>query len=153
MERVYISKIEAFGETWKLTASDTGMLSFYPYNEAIIPRENEITRWAARELQEYLVHIRTEFSVPLDLRATPFQMRVWQALRQVPYGSTKTYGQIAADIGSPKAVRAVGQAIGRNPCLILVPCHRIIGKSGALTGFSAGMERKKRLLDLEGIPY
>jgi len=80
-------------------------------------------------------------------------MRVWQALRQVPYGSIKTYGQIAADIGSPKAVRAVGQAIGRNPCLILVPCHRIIGKSGALTGFSAGMERKKRLLDLEGIPY
>ena len=153
MERVYISIIEVFGETWKLTASDTGILSVYPSNEAIIPCENEISRWAARELQEYLVHIRTEFSVPLDLRGTTFQMRVWQALRQVPYGSIKTYGQIAADIGSPKAVRAVGQAIGRNPCLILVPCHRIIGKSGALTGFSAGMERKKRLLDLEGIPY
>lgn len=153
MERVYISKIKVFGDTWKITASDRGIVSVYPSDTDFIPFENAITEQAVKELKEYLVHIRTTFSVPLDLRGTPFQKQVWEALQNVPYGKTKTYGQIAEAIGSPKAVRAVGQTIGRNPCLVLIPCHRIIGKSGDLTGFSAGMDLKKQLLDLEGIPY
>lgn len=153
MERVYISKIKVFGDTWKITASDRGIVSVYLSDTDFIPFENAITEQAVKELKEYLVHIRTTFSVPLDLCGTPFQKQVWEALQNVPYGKIKTYGQIAEAIGSPKAVRAVGQAIGRNPCLVLIPCHRIIGKSGDLTGFSAGMDLKKQLLDLEGIPY
>nr|WP_273702385.1 methylated-DNA--[protein]-cysteine S-methyltransferase [Tepidanaerobacter syntrophicus] len=87
----------------------------------------------------------------MDLKGTDFQISVWEALLNIPYGTTKTYSQVAAEIGRPKATRAVGGAIGANPVSIVVPCHRVIGKDGSLTGFGGGLEIKKKLLKLEGI--
>ena len=150
METIYVSKFELEGERWKITGTEKGISGIYPVAEDFSVRENEITRKAARQLQEYFFHGRTSFSIPLDLHGTPFRTRVWEALRSIPYGETVSYSRIAAEIGNPKAVRAVGQAIGKNPCLIVVPCHRVVGKDGSLTGFSAGMDLKKRLLALEG---
>ena len=89
--------------------------------------------------------------VALDLHGTPFQLAVWRALQALPRGATATYGQIAAGVGSPAAVRAAGAAIGRNPVSILVPCHRVLGKGGALTGYAGGLHRKQALLQSEGI--
>ena len=132
--------------------TEQGITGIYPANTNITENENSVTAWAARELREYLVHIRTEFSFPLSLRGTPFQLDVWNALRQIPYGHTVSYSEIAQAIGRPTAVRAVAQAIGKNPCLIAVPCHRVLGKDGSLTGFSAGLPWKKYLLSLEGKP-
>ncbi len=90
------------------------------------------------------------FRVPLDLQGTAFQRAVWQALLEVPPGRTSTYGAIARQVGAPQAARAAGAAIGRNPVAIIVPCHRIIGSNGSLTGFASGLPRKERLLQLEG---
>jgi len=90
-------------------------------------------------------------AVPLDLHGTPFQQAVWQALLEVPAGRTSTYGAVAAHIGRPRAVRAVGVAVGRNPVSILVPCHRIVGSTGALTGYDGGLDIKRALLRLEGV--
>ncbi|OBZ18286.1 cysteine methyltransferase [Bacillus sp. FJAT-27264] len=101
------------------------------------------------ELKEYLNGERQNFISPADLIGTPFQLDVWRALREIPYGSTWSYSDIAERIGRPSAVRAVGTAIGANPVLITVPCHRVIGKNGSLTGFRGGLEMKKRLLELE----
>lgn len=102
-----------------------------------------------RELDEYFSGVRRAFSVPLAPVGTPFQRRVWTALRTVRYGTTTSYGVIATQIGSPAAVRAVGAANGANPIPIVVPCHRIIGANGSLTGFGGGLDRKRFLLDLE----
>lgn len=104
---------------------------------------------AAQELGEYFAGERTVFTVPLDLRGTEFQRRVWHALLDIPYGETRTYQQIAASVGTPSASRAVGAANGRNPVSILVPCHRVIGSSGKLTGFAGGLQAKASLLALE----
>lgn len=102
------------------------------------------------EFKEYLRGERKHFTLPFDFRGTPFQMEVWNALCQIPYGQTKSYSDIAASIQKPKAVRAIGSAIGANPILITVPCHRVIGKNGTLTGYRGGLEMKKQLLQLEG---
>jgi methylated-DNA-[protein]-cysteine S-methyltransferase len=88
--------------------------------------------------------------VPLDMRGTPFQRQVWEALLDIPFGEIRTYGQLAIQLGNPKATRAVGAANGRNPIAILVPCHRVIGYSGKLTGFAGGLDAKAHLLRLEG---
>lgn len=101
------------------------------------------------ELEEYFEGRRKEFQIPLHLVGTPFQIRVWQALLQIPYGTTITYAQQARMIGKPVAVRAVAAANGRNRLPILVPCHRVIGADGSLTGYSGGIERKAELLRLE----
>ncbi|RSK25171.1 methylated-DNA--[protein]-cysteine S-methyltransferase [Bhargavaea beijingensis] len=101
------------------------------------------------QLGEYLDGNRTGFDLPADLGGTPFQQKVWQALREIPCGETVTYSDIAERIGRPSAVRAVAAAIGANPVLMLVPCHRVIGKNGKLTGFRGGLEMKERLLALE----
>ena len=101
------------------------------------------------ELTEYFCGERREFSVPLDLHGTVFQQSVWGALRTVPYGQVASYGEIAAAIANPKAVRAVGLANGSNPVSIIVPCHRVIGANGKLTGYGGGLERKRYLLNLE----
>lgn len=101
------------------------------------------------ELQEYLNGNRRNFELQLDLYGTPFQQQVWQALQQIPFGQTVTYSDIAKSIEKPKAVRAVGTAIGANPIFIIVPCHRVIGKDGALTGFRGGLDMKERLLLFE----
>ena len=101
------------------------------------------------QLDAYFAGTLTEFDVDLDVAGTPFQRRVWTALQAIPYGETRTYGQIADQIGSPGASRAVGLANGRNPVSIIVPCHRVIGSNGGLTGYGGGLDRKKTLLALE----
>ncbi len=103
------------------------------------------------QLREYFLGKRTEFDLPIAPAGTEFQKTVWSALRAIPYGTTKTYGEIAADIGKPSASRAVGAACGKNPLLLLTPCHRVVGKDGSLTGFSAegGVQTKEALLALE----
>ena len=106
--------------------------------------------WAAEELSAYFAGQLRQFSVPLSLRGTDFERSVWEALRQIPFGEIRSYGQIAERIGNEKASRAVGGACSRNPVLIIVPCHRVVAASGALTGFAAGMEMKRRLLLHEG---
>ena len=153
MEKVYISIVETEHGRLKITANDCAVLGIMPVKEEIFQNENEISSDAAKQIGEYFVNIRKELDFPVELRGTPFQLEVWNLLRQIPYGHTMTYGQVANHLGRPKAVRAVGQAVGRNPCLIVIPCHRVLGKNGKLTGFSAGIEWKKRLLSLENIPF
>jgi methylated-DNA-[protein]-cysteine S-methyltransferase len=101
------------------------------------------------QLREYFAGRRTAFELPLDVEGTDFQRKVWNALRTIPFGETRSYGQIARQIGSPDAVRAVGAANGRNPVSIVTPCHRVIGSTGKLTGFGGGLDAKARLLALE----
>jgi methylated-DNA-[protein]-cysteine S-methyltransferase len=104
---------------------------------------------ARQQLGEYFAGRRVRFDLPLAPQGTPFQQAVWRALLAVPFGATSTYGKIAEAIGKPSAVRAVGAAVGANPLGIVVPCHRIIGRDGSLTGYAGGLERKSRLLALE----
>ena len=106
---------------------------------------------AVRQLNEYFAREREVFSIPLRPAGTPFQLRVWKALEEIPYGHTRTYLDIARALGVPAAVRAVGAANGRNPLPIFVPCHRVIGTSGSLTGYGGGLEVKLELLRLEGV--
>lgn len=105
---------------------------------------------AEEELREYFDRQRTRFAIPLAMEGTEFQKSVWERLCAIPFGETRTYGQIAEEIGNPKSVRAVGLANGRNPISIVVPCHRVIGSDGSLTGYGGGLERKRFLLELEG---
>lgn len=116
--------------------------------------EDPAQRWiaaASNELQHYWAgECPTRFRVPLDLHGTPFQVAVWKALLEVPPGRTSTYGAIARRVGAPQGARAAGAAIGRNPVAIIVPCHRIVGSDGSLTGFASGLPRKERLLQHEG---
>lgn len=105
---------------------------------------------AKRQLKEYFAGTRNHFELELDFTGTDFQKQVWQALLTIPFGETRSYSDIARQIGNPKAVRAVGAANGRNPISIIAPCHRVIGASGELTGFAGGLEAKQYLLALEG---
>lgn len=102
------------------------------------------------QLHEYFAGRRRGFDIKLHLQGTPFQMEVWSALREISFGATLSYAELACRIGSSKAARAVGAAVGRNPISIIVPCHRVIGSTGALTGYAGGLERKRALLELEG---
>ncbi|WP_370415748.1 methylated-DNA--[protein]-cysteine S-methyltransferase [Streptomyces fradiae] len=104
---------------------------------------------AMRQLDAYFAGELTEFDLPLHLVGTPFQLRVWEQLRLIPYGETRTYGELADALGSPGASRAVGLANGKNPVTIIVPCHRVIGSGGSLTGYGGGLARKQRLLAFE----
>ena len=113
--------------------------------------ETPLTAQAAAELDEYFGRRRNTFTVPLSPHGTQFQLAVWKALRDIPYGQTRTYGEIAGLVGRPRAARAVGMANHDNPLLIFTPCHRVVGKDGALTGFACGLEVKRRLLELEGV--
>lgn len=106
---------------------------------------------AEAQLREYFAGARRTFDLPLAPHGTAFQQRVWTALRAIPYGETRTYGELAAAIDSPNASRAVGMANHRNPIPIIIPCHRVIGANGTLTGYAGGLEIKRRLLALEGI--
>ncbi len=108
-----------------------------------------LTDEAARQLREYFAGTRRNFDFAWELRGTPFQKAVWQALRQIPYGQTRTYRQIAEAVGNPKATRAVGMANHRNPLMIVVPCHRVVGADGSLTGYAGGLAMKQALLELE----
>lgn len=104
---------------------------------------------AVEQLEAYFAGELTDFDIELDLRGTDFQQRVWKALLTIPYGETRSYGEIAGQIGAPGAARAVGLANGHNPIAIIVPCHRVIGASGKLTGYGGGLDRKQTLLGLE----
>jgi methylated-DNA-[protein]-cysteine S-methyltransferase len=108
-----------------------------------------VLREAGRQLDEYFAGKRASFDLALAPGGTSFQQRVWRAIAQVPAGETTSYGEIAKRLGCPKAVRAVGAAIGRNPLIVVVPCHRILGSGGALTGYAGGLDRKRALLKLE----
>ena len=112
-------------------------------------RPSEVTDWAARELHEYLEGERRAFTFPYRLVGTPFRLQVWKELEKVPYGETTTYKRLAEAIGRPGAYHAVGGAVGANPLGIVVPCHRVIGTNGSLTGYAWGLPMKEALLELE----
>lgn len=120
----------------------------FGHEQAVVSDEHN--RPVVEQLQEYLDGRRREFELPLDLRGTSFQRRVWGELLRIPYGGLCSYQDVAAAIGSPRACRAVGGAVGKNPLPIIVPCHRVIGKDGSLTGFGSGLDTKRFLLRLEG---
>lgn len=117
--------------------------------EAVPDDEDPILMQAGQQLEEYFTKKRKVFDVPLDLKGTEFQLSVWHALLDIPYGTTKTYGALARKLGDIKAVRAVGGALNKNPVAIIVPCHRVVGASGKLVGFAGGLENKSILLDIE----
>jgi methylated-DNA-[protein]-cysteine S-methyltransferase len=142
----------------KLVASDKGLVAILWQNDSNrrvrlsdlrANDQHPILLEAQRQLTEYFAGRRKTFSVALDMRGTPFQKNVWEALLAIPFGETRSYGQLARQLGNPRATRAVGAANGRNPISIIVPCHRVIGSTGKLTGFAGGLETKAHLLNLE----
>ncbi len=148
----------AIGEV-TLMARDGALSAVYLPGEPVPPAppgRAEPLPLAAEQLTAWLAGERRDFDLPLHDGGTAFERRVWQELAAIPYGRTVTYGELAARIGRPEAPRAVGAAVGRNPLPVVVPCHRVVGAGGRLTGFRAGLEHKRRLLDLEagalGIP-
>ena len=108
---------------------------------------------AKKQLEEYFLGQRKVFNLPIGLGGTDFQRKVWLAVGKIPFGQTTTYAKLAEQLGNPSAIRAVGTAIGANPLLIILPCHRIIGSNGSLTGYAGGLDKKKALLELEGHPF
>jgi methylated-DNA-[protein]-cysteine S-methyltransferase len=120
-----------------------------PPEETFGPRAERPFAAAEEELEAYFAGELKEFTLPLRLHGTPFQRSVWDRLRKIPYGQTRTYGELADALGNPTASRAVGLANGRNPVGIIVPCHRVVGANGSLTGYGGGLDRKQRLLDFE----
>src|SRR6185503_5643684 len=135
----------------KLVATDRGLAAILWENDRpnrvridppVESREHPVLLETERQLNEYFAGKRKRFSLKFDFTGTEFQKKVWQALVTIPFGETRSYGQIARQIGRPKAVRAVGAANGRNPVSIIVPCHRVIGSDGKLTGFAGGLETK-----------
>ena len=143
----------------RLVASDKGLAGVWferSRPERVRPRgdvesgRHPVLVEAERQLREYFAGTRRAFDLQLEFIGTPFQRTVWKALLTIPFGQTRTYGQIAKQVGRPSASRAVGAANGRNPVSIVAPCHRVIGSTGALTGFGGGLDVKERLLRLEG---
>ena len=142
----------------KLIATDRGLAAILWEKDdpkrirmaSLVENKNHpVLRAAALELREYFAGTRTSFSIPFDPAGTEFQRKVWDALSEIPFGETRSYKDIAMRVGNPAAVRAVGAANGKNPLSIMVPCHRVIGSSGALTGFAGGLGIKSQLLALE----
>ena len=117
--------------------------------ELVEDRQHPMLHKVKQQLQEYFAGQRQQFDLPLDFQGTAFQQQVWQALLNIPYGETRSYKEIAVQLGNAKAVRAVGAANGKNPISIIAPCHRVIGSSGALVGFAGGLDKKQILLSLE----
>lgn len=160
MKKIYKSDFTLWNEKLVLCSTDQGVCSL-SHTMPTIAEATWVTGEAAdqknhtcmEDLLAYAAGAKTAFNWSYDLTGTPFQLEVWNALQTIPYGTTRTYSDIADMIGRPQAVRAVGGAIGRNPVLISVPCHRVIGKNGKLTGFSSGLHLKRILLDIEAVPY
>ncbi|HIQ87988.1 MAG TPA: methylated-DNA--[protein]-cysteine S-methyltransferase [Candidatus Scatomorpha gallistercoris] len=157
--REYASR-QGGGETACIVASPLGLLRIAESAKGIAgiafaregdaePVRGKFIPEAKRQLDEYFAGRRREFDLPLDLRGTEFQKRVWAELMRIPYGETRSYQDVAAAIGNVKATRAVGAANNRNPVVIIIPCHRVVGKGGALTGYAGGLEKKEFLLKLE----
>ena len=136
---------------WTLIWHKPGIVQFGFGKLEVKPNwENKELKGFSEQLTRYLAGKTPAWDWPLDLQSgTPFQKQVWQAIGNIPYGSTKSYADLAKECGSPKAYRAVGGACGANPVMLIVPCHRVVGKDGKLTGFSAGLPLKTRLLELE----
>jgi methylated-DNA-[protein]-cysteine S-methyltransferase len=151
-------------EFWLEIPSPVGPLRLYATQKALLridshtevprpagnPRPNEVLRRAEKQLSEYFAGKRTKFDLPLMPLGTDFQMSVWEAMQKIPFGQTRTYGELARVINRPAACRAVGAACGRNPLMIIIPCHRVLGSSGRLTGFGGGIPMKEWLLGHEG---
>ena len=134
----------------EFTDSDPKYQPYPDLGEDAVSESTPLLAETIRQLEEYFAGKRHDFDLPLAPQGTPFQQRVWTALRQIPYGTTASYGQIAAAIGNPKASRAVGMANNRNPIAVIIPCHRVIGADGSLVGYGGGLPIKKQLLELEG---
>jgi methylated-DNA-[protein]-cysteine S-methyltransferase len=132
-----------------LVASDEGLLEVSFRGTSDAPRNDRKLAPVMRQLDEYFAGDRRTFDLTLAPHGTQFQLDVWNMLQRIPYGETRSYAQIAQSIGRPTATRAVGAANGANPIPIIIPCHRVIGSSGSLTGFGGGIDVKRRLLDLE----
>jgi methylated-DNA-[protein]-cysteine S-methyltransferase len=136
-----------------LLVSDGRALTRLEMGPRALPRDGtrdaEALSDAEQQLESYFAGERTEFDLPLAPRGSAFQLGVWQALLRIPYGETASYGEIAAAVGRPDAVRAVGSTTGRNPIAVIVPCHRVIGADGTLVGYGGGLPRKRQLLELE----
>lgn len=159
MNSYSILKTSELGELF-LVADETHLLAVYfndshefkPLaNGAKRDPEQKVLKQAAKEIQQYLSGKRTEFSVPMRNSGTAFQKRVWKRIAMVPFGKTCSYSDLAKYAGSSKAVRAAGTATGSNPLAILIPCHRVIGKNGGIGGYAGGLDRKRRLHEIEGI--
>jgi methylated-DNA-[protein]-cysteine S-methyltransferase len=163
MKKVYVSKrINSPVGRIKLVASDKGLAAILWENDdpdrvrIQNMTENDshpVLVEAEKQLKEYFGGRRRVFSMDLDFNGTDFQKKVWKTLLEIPWGETRTYSQIAEQIGNPKAVRAVGAANGKNPISIIAPCHRVIGASGRLTGYAGGLENKALLLRLEQVSF
>jgi methylated-DNA-[protein]-cysteine S-methyltransferase len=123
------------------------------FHAAKLSASHAVLNAAAKQLGEYFNKKRTRFELPLAFSGTEFQMKVWRGLQQIPYGQTWSYGQLANTVGSPKAYRAAGAANGRNPLAIVIPCHRVIGANGSMTGFGGGIKNKSILLHLESMNH
>ena len=148
-----------------LACNDRGLCGVWFEGQRHSPQTQVVQDWqptpdhpllqaTAAQLQDYFAGRRAMFNLPLDLsRGTAFQQAVWQALLDIAAGPHQSYGQLASRLNNPRAVRAVGAAVGRNPVSIIVPCHRVLGSTGQLTGYAAGLERKRALLQLEGHPF
>ncbi|MGE7691951.1 methylated-DNA--[protein]-cysteine S-methyltransferase [Lysinibacillus sp. NPDC097214] len=166
MDILYVDTLTYAQGTMYIVASDDGLVYIGTPNAPF----EEVEVWAKKpfkgyrfeeskeKLQQYVKQLSayfnkelTAFDLPIHVKGTPFQLAVWNALKELPYGTTTTYSDIAHRIGNPKAVRAVGSAIGANPILAIIPCHRVIGKDGKLTGFRSGLAMKEFLLELERI--
>lgn len=164
MDILYVDTLTYAQGNMYIVASDEGLVYIGTPNAPF----EEVEVWANKpfkgyrfeenkeKLQQYVKQLTayfnkelTEFDVPVHVKGTAFQLAVWDALKELPYGTTTTYSDIAHRIGNPKAVRAVGSAIGANPILAIIPCHRVIGKDGKLTGFRSGLAMKEFLLELE----
>ncbi len=164
-ETIWWSELQSDLGTFGVASSDKGVLTMLLPKEnvdhetiihklapgAVIVADDGHNAEPLRQLAEYLAGDRREWDLALDMRGTPFQVAVWQAVYEVSYGETVSYGEIARRIGNPKSVRAVGAANGANPLPPVVPCHRIIGSNGKLTGYGGGLPLKQKLLDLEQI--
>lgn len=164
LRKIYFDTLNVNRETSILAATEEGLSWAGGFNEDFTDMENwfqkkisnftlehnpKILRPYRLQFEAYFLGKRKNFDFPLDLHGTPFQLAVWETLGNIPYGETRTYSDIAKSIDNPKSIRAVGTAIGRNPVLIAVPCHRVINKDGGLGGFRGGLDLKQFLLKLE----
>ena len=158
MERICFSRLDSPAGPLLLAVSDKGLV-LLEFDRGVFPpkkltaewvESSEATRPYVRELREYFAGSRREFTFPLDLRGTEFQVKCWRALLDIPYGQTRTYADIARAVDQPKGFRAVGLANNRNPIAIVVPCHRVIASDGTLCGYGGGLDVKRKLLELEG---
>jgi methylated-DNA-[protein]-cysteine S-methyltransferase len=156
---IYTTHIDSRLGGVTLAATDQGLAGVWFDQQKHLPdtagwQPNDahpVLREASAQLRDYFDGKRQQFDLPLDLsHGTEFQQSVWQALLAIPSGATTSYGALSAGVGKPAAVRAVGAAVGRNPISVIVPCHRVVGKDGSLTGYAGGLDRKTALLELEG---